>query len=80
MNSYVLNFPEIDKTRINDVGGKGANLGELNRIVTIQVPAGFCITTTAYKKSIKDNQQLKELMKLLAKIHHDEKDKISAED
>ncbi|MDD3657098.1 MAG: PEP/pyruvate-binding domain-containing protein, partial [Atribacterota bacterium] len=77
MNSYVLNFSEIDKTMINDVGGKGANLGELNRIDAIQVPAGFCITTAAYKKSIKNNQQLKELLKLLAKLHHDEKDKIS---
>ena len=77
MNSYVLNFPEIDKTRINDVGGKGANLGELNRIDTIQVPAGFCITTASYKKSIKNNQQLKELLKLLAELHLDEKDKIS---
>ena len=49
MNSYVLNFPEIDKTRINDVGGKGANLGELNRIDTIQVPSGFCITTSIFE-------------------------------
>ncbi len=77
MNSYVLNFSVINKTRLNDVGGKGANLGELKRIDGIQVPAGFCITTEAYKKSIKDNQQLKELLKLLARLHHDEKDKIS---
>lgn len=32
MRSYVLNFPEIDKTMQADVGGKGANLGELTRI------------------------------------------------
>ena len=76
MNSYVLNFSEINKTRLNDVGGKGANLGELKIIDGIQVPAGFCITTEAYKKSINNNEQLKELIELLAKLQLAEKDKI----
>lgn len=48
MNSYVLGFPEIDKTKLAIVGGKGANLGELSRIEGIQVPEGFCVTTKAY--------------------------------
>lgn len=51
MNSYLLSFQEIDKTKISMVGGKGANLGELSRITEILVPEGFCVTTEAYKKN-----------------------------
>lgn len=49
----ILNFQEIDHTKLPLVGGKGANLGELTRIDGIQVPAGFCITTDVYKDIIK---------------------------
>ena len=52
MNSYVLGFQEIDKTKIALVGGKGANLGELSRIEGISVPDGFCVTTEAYKSVV----------------------------
>ncbi|HLJ99411.1 MAG TPA: PEP/pyruvate-binding domain-containing protein, partial [Streptosporangiaceae bacterium] len=46
---YVLDLEEVDKTRAALVGGKGANLGELTRIEGIQVPAGFCVTTDAFR-------------------------------
>ncbi|AJH00507.2 phosphoenolpyruvate synthase [Clostridium beijerinckii] len=62
MNSYVLSFQEIDKTKISMVGGKGANLGELSRITEILVPEGFCVTTEAYKKITEDNEELKGLL------------------
>jgi phosphoenolpyruvate synthase/pyruvate phosphate dikinase len=45
MNTYVLSFKEIDKTRLMVVGGKGLNLGELSKIEEIKVPEGFCVTT-----------------------------------
>ncbi|MGE5630792.1 MAG: hypothetical protein ACM3TR_06800 [Caulobacteraceae bacterium] len=32
MNSYVLGFQEIDKTKLIMVGGKGANLGNCQRL------------------------------------------------
>jgi phosphoenolpyruvate synthase/pyruvate phosphate dikinase len=32
MNTYVLSFQEIDRTKFVVAGGKGANLGELSRI------------------------------------------------
>lgn len=62
MNSYVLSFQEIDKTKISMVGGKGANLGELSRITEILVPEGFCVTTEAYKKITENNEELKGLL------------------
>ncbi len=67
MNSYVLDFQEIDKTKLAVVGGKGANLGELSKIDGIKVPEGFCVTTEAYKKTI---GQTPELPDLLAQLSH----------
>jgi pyruvate,water dikinase len=49
-SSYIIGFPEIDKTKLAIVGGKGVNLGELTRIEGIQVPDGFCISTEAFKR------------------------------
>ena len=46
---YVLGLDEIDQTQGPLVGGKGANLGELARIEGISVPAGFCVTTAAFR-------------------------------
>ncbi len=50
MGCYVLDFQEIDHTQVAIVGGKGALLGELSRIEGICVPAGFCVTTDAYRR------------------------------
>ena len=77
MRSYVLNFPEIDKTMQADVGGKGANLGELTRIPEILVPEGFCITTTAYKRFIENNKHLQNLLDELAEIGIEESERIA---
>src|SRR2546430_3881111 len=50
MDSYVLGFQEVDQTQVAIVGGKGAHLGELSRIEGIRVPAGFCVTTDAFRR------------------------------
>ena len=47
---YVLGLEETDQTQVALVGGKGANLGELSRIEGIRVPAGFCVTTEAFRR------------------------------
>src|SRR5215469_14929518 len=47
---YVLGLDEIDRTQVALVGGKGAQLGELSRIEGIRVPAGFCVTTEAFRR------------------------------
>jgi rifampicin phosphotransferase len=47
---YVLGLEEVDKTQAALVGGKGAQLGELSRIQGIRVPAGFCVTTDAFRR------------------------------
>ncbi len=77
MASYVLGFAEIDKTKLSIVGGKGANLGELSRIKGINVPEGFCVSTEAYKRIIKDNQELDQLLDQLSLLRPSESEKIS---
>ena len=48
----VLRLEEIDKTQVALAGGKGAQLGELSQIEGIRVPAGFCVTTDAFRRII----------------------------
>ena len=50
MGRYVLSFEEIDQSQVEVVGGKGAHLGELSRIESVRVPAGFCVTTDAFQR------------------------------
>ncbi|KLU60990.1 phosphoenolpyruvate synthase [Peptococcaceae bacterium CEB3] len=77
MNTYVLGFPEIDKTKLPVVGGKGANLGELSRIEGIRVPEGFCVTTEAYKKTIGQTPGFHALLEPLLHVKADDREKIS---
>lgn len=77
MNSYVLSFQEIDKTKLSMVGGKGANLGELSRLTGILVPEGFCVTTEAYKKITGDNQELNGLLDELSHLRVEDREKVS---
>lgn len=77
MNSYVLGFQDIDKTTITEVGGKGANLGELSRIDGIRVPDGFCISTEAFRRVTGSLAPLLDQLSLLA--HRDDIRELSAE-
>src|SRR3982751_4288397 len=47
---YVLGLHEVDETQVAVVGGKGAHLGGLSRIEGVRVPAGFCVTTDAFRR------------------------------
>ena len=76
MNSYVLGFQDIDKTKLAMVGGKGANLGELSGLKGIQVPEGFCVTTEAYKEIIGSNEELNSLLDQLSLLKADNREGI----
>lgn len=75
MSSYVLDFQEIDGTKIMLVGGKGANLGELSRIEGILVPDGFCITTDAFKRIIEETSSINELLDQLSLLKVEDRDR-----
>ena len=76
MNSYVLSFQEIDKTKLAMVGGKGANLGELSGLKGIQLPEGFCVTTEAYKEIIGNNGEFNSLLDQLSLLKADNRESI----
>lgn len=77
MSSLVLCFQEIDQTKLMVVGGKGANLGELFKIEGIHVPDGFCISTGAFKRIIRETPSVNELLDQLSLLKVDDRDKIS---
>jgi rifampicin phosphotransferase len=78
MNRYVLGFPELDRTKLALTGGKGANLGELSRVGSIQVPEGFCITTDAYKRVTRNNKELNRLLDELTKVNVEDRERINS--
>ena len=50
---FIRRFSEINEDDLPRVGGKGLNLGKLTR-AGFSVPQGFCVTTDAYRFSVKD--------------------------
>src|SRR2546427_10995044 len=71
MGSYVLGFQEIDQTQVAIVGGKGAHLGELSRIEGIRGPAGFCVTTDAFRRIMAEAPSIDERLHRLARLDPD---------
>ena len=61
--TYIKWFNEVKKEDISQVGGKGANLGELTHM-GLPVPPGFCITAGGYDKFI-EYAELDEVVKFL---------------
>lgn len=60
----ILWFSDIDKNSLPQVGGKGANLGEMVK-AKFPVPDGFVVTAQAYFRFIKENKLKKEIRSLL---------------
>lgn len=73
---YVLDFREIDRTQVAVAGGKGANLGELSRIEGIRVPAGFCVTTDAFRRVVAEVPSLDDRLDRLSRLEAADRDSI----
>ncbi|KOV86682.1 rifamycin-inactivating phosphotransferase [Nocardia sp. NRRL S-836] len=76
MGSHVLGLQEIDRSQVGVVGGKGAQLGELARIGGIRVPAGFCVTTDAFRRVLQDVPAVEELLDRLSRLRPDDREEI----
>jgi pyruvate,water dikinase len=76
MGNYVLSFQEIDQTQVALVGGKGAHLGELSRIEGVRVPAGFCVTTEAFRRIMVEAPSIDERLDRLSRLNPDDRDAI----
>ena len=77
-DGYVLGFEEIDQTQVAVVGGKGAHLGELSRIEGIRVPAGFCVTTDAFRRIMADAPSIDDQLDRLSRLKPDDREAIRA--
>ncbi|MEQ7129245.1 rifamycin-inactivating phosphotransferase [Actinopolymorpha sp. B11F2] len=76
MGSYVRGLQETDQTQIAVVGGKGAHLGELSRIEGIRVPAGFCVTTDAFRRIKEDVPSIDDRLDRLSRLNPDDREAI----
>ena len=71
----LLWFNQIKKEDIADVGGKGANLGEMYSI-KIPVPNGFVVTSQTYFNFINSNNLRPEIEKIIKNTNYDNPDKL----
>jgi pyruvate,water dikinase len=58
-------FDELSLADVDEVGGKGANLGELTQ-AGFPVPRGFVVTSSAYLTSIEESGAREQLADLMA--------------
>ena len=73
---YVLGLEEIDQTQVAVVGGKGAQLGELSRIEGIHVPAGFCVTTDAFRRVMAYAPAIDDRLDRLSRLNPDDREAV----
>nr|BAJ19075.1 putative phosphoenolpyruvate synthase [Streptomyces sp. SANK 62799] len=78
IEQYLLDLREIDETQVAAVGGKGAHLGELSRIDGIRVPAGFCVTTEAFRRIVAEAPSIGHQLDELSRTDPDDHDAIRA--
>jgi len=78
MKSHVYNFKKNLHPKISEVGGKAANLIRLANIDDVNLPEGFCITTSAYTEIFKGNKQLDLLLTKLSLVKINELDCVSS--
>ncbi|MBB5084726.1 rifamycin-inactivating phosphotransferase [Nonomuraea endophytica] len=73
---YVLDLQEADETKIAVVGGKAAHLGGLSRIEGVRVPAGFAVTTAAFRRIMADTPSIAERLDRLSRLNPDDREAI----
>ena len=61
----VLFFEALDASKVEMVGGKNANLGEMRTRVEVPVPNGFAITSYAYKMFLDYNNITRRITEML---------------
>lgn len=62
-SELILPYSKIDRSLVNHVGGKNANLGEVRNAVGLPTPEGFAITTQAFEYFLNENDLVDEINK-----------------
>ncbi|MER7892711.1 rifamycin-inactivating phosphotransferase [Micromonospora sp. NPDC094482] len=73
---YVVGLHEVDRTQVAVVGGKGAHLGALSRIDGVRVPAGFCVTTDAFRRIMAQAPSIDDRLDQLSRLSPDDREAI----
>ncbi|CAM5648762.1 putative phosphoenolpyruvate synthase [Streptomyces afghaniensis 772] len=73
---YLRDLQEIDETQVAVVGGKGAHLGRLSRIEGVRVPAGFCVTTDAFRRIMAQAPSIDDLLDRLSRVDPDDREAV----
>src|SRR3954447_19511497 len=60
------------------VGGKGAHLGALSRIDGVRVPAGFCVTTDAFRRIMAEAPSIDDRLDQLSRLKPADREAIRA--
>ncbi len=76
IEQYVLDLNEVDGGQVGTVGGKGANLGGLSRIAGLRVPAGFCVTTDAFRRIVEQAPSIDDGLDRLSRLDPDDREAI----
>jgi phosphoenolpyruvate synthase/pyruvate phosphate dikinase len=76
IDRYVRDLSEIDETQVAVVGGKAAQLGMLARIEGIRVPAGFCVTTAAFRRIMAEAPSVGDRLDRLSRLDPDDREAI----
>ncbi|MFA6328666.1 MAG: phosphoenolpyruvate synthase [Candidatus Micrarchaeia archaeon] len=72
----IMWFSEIRKSNLAEVGGKGANLGEMYSI-SLPVPGGFVVTSGAYFLFIRHNGIEKVIAEMTSDLNTEDNDKLN---
>jgi rifampicin phosphotransferase len=72
----VVGLHEVDEMQVAVVGGKGAHLGALSRIDGIRVPAGFCVTTDAFRRIMAEAPSIDDRLDQLSRLDPDDREAI----
>ena len=76
MGRYVLGFSEIDRKKVALVGSKCAQLAELSQLEGIVVPAGFCVTTEAFRLVTAEEPSIGRQLDLLSELSCFDRDEV----
>ena len=72
----MLGLHQVDEPQVEVVGGKGAHLGALSRIDGIRVPAGFCVTTAAFRQIMAERPSIGDRLDELSRLSPDDREAI----
>ena len=74
---FILSLTQVGKESGRDVGGKGANLGEMVK-AGLPVPPGFVVTTESYMRFLKSNNIEDKIKSFLSSVDVENIDSLNA--